>query len=334
MQKISLAFCLCLTVVVMACTIARICGLSYYNTVDASWETFWQYMSASLGLTLTSIAAFRSLFVSHRVSHRRQETSDLEALRLLYARVTRALRRTFSFHSWETRGWPSKGGDNRAALDTDGHIDLGKIERGTITGLRSFIHRYQPMPATASDFMSSQIVEEVGERHDTWPLPNQIAVQAVPADHMHGKPSSINESGRHEKMPTSEESRRHHKILAHKGSRRHDKMLNSQESRRQDKMLTRQETDTHEKDLVMDDNGKYDLALTRPAKVRNLPVSRGESSVLATGDSGFDGSGHWFRGSANGKIPPKTRVGIMSKMSCGGFVCSAGFKAERYRDEE
>ena len=40
-------------------------------------------------------------------------------------------------------------------------MDLGKIEHGTFTGLRTFIDEYQRTPNTASDVMSSQIGEEV-----------------------------------------------------------------------------------------------------------------------------------------------------------------------------
>ncbi|KAI4163184.1 MAG: hypothetical protein LQ342_003117 [Letrouitia transgressa] len=294
----------------------RISGLSYYNTVDATWETFWQYVSASIGLIMTSIAAFRSLFISHHVSHRQQEISDFENIWLLYARIRQALRRIFGIQPWKLRIRHSKNSDTSECSSADQAMDLGKIERGTITGLRTFIHQYQRTPTTASQVMYSQTGKEVDERKETWPLPDKVAVRGL-ASH------------RHDKIPSNEGSGSHNKMLAHKESRKYDKMLHSQESRKHDKILDTLDPCEYDKVLAINGSGNSGTALARPEQVRNAPTR----SVVTTGDSEFDGSSSWLRGSASGKVTPKTRVGIMSKMKCGGFVFSAGFKAERYRED-
>lgn len=298
----------------MVCTIMRISGLSYYNTVDATWETFWQYVSASVGLIMTSIAAFRSLFISHHVSHRQQETSDIENFCLLYARIRQALKRALSTQYWNFRVRHSKNSDTGERSSTDQAIDLGKIERGTITGLRTFIHQYRT-PTTQSQVMYSQTGKEVDDQKETWPLPDKVVVKGH-ASHRH-----------HDKI--SEGNGRQNKILAHKESRKYDKMLHSQESRKHDKILDNPDPGEYDKMLATNSSGNSSTALARPERVRNAPAR----SAVATGDSEFDGSGSWLRGSTSGKATPKTRVGMISKMKCGGFVFSAGFKAERYRED-
>lgn len=333
-QKTALAFCLCLTIVVMICTVARIAGLTYHNTFDATWETFWHYISASVGLTLTSIAAFRSLFISHHVSHRQQETSDFEALQLLFAKIKQALRRTTSTQCWRPRVWYCNDSDNSDSSDAIRGMDLGTIERGTITGLRTFIHEHRRSSATESNIMHSNIQEEFVSHKQTIPLPDNISVGEIAGNHRQQRVSSDGGSGRHEKILVHKDSRRHDKILAHKESRKQDKILNSQESRKRDKMLVRQEADTRDKVPAIDENATHDGMVNRPANVGQFARQQGERSGLATGDSDFDDGGRYLSSNANRKAKPTTKVGVMSKMTCGGLVFSAGIKAERYREEE
>ena len=257
---------------------------------------------------MTSVAAFRSLFIFHRVSHRQHETSDFERIGLLYAKFKQALRQTFSIQSWRTRSWFSKDSDTTQSSDANKGMDLGEIERGTITGLRTFIRQYQQTPAGASQVMYSQTEREIDE-HEAWPSPDEVVIRGAADDR-----------GR-DHVTGSEGSGRHEKILGHKESR-HDKMLTRQESRQNYKFLAGNSSD------------KYDTTLARPNRVRSAPVHHANRSITATGDSEFDGSGTWLRSSASGKMTPKTRVGMMSKMKCGGIVFSAGFKAEKYRERE
>ena len=310
----------------------RISGLTYYKAVDAAWEAFWQYVSASIGLALTSVAAFRSLFISHRVSHRQQESSDFRYLWLVYKKGKQALQRLLSVESWRTRAWYLRDKDETDGFDTHQGVDLGKIERGTITGLRTFIHQYQRTPATPSQVMCSHTGIEVDDYRETW-TPDKVVTRGLARDHKYGKTPSISGSGRHKKILDHKESHRLDKMLAHKESRRQDKMLNSQESRKHDKMLRRQETDEHDKVIATVGIGIEDAIIAIPEKARRGPDYRRHHPVTATSDSDFDGSRSWFRGNSGGKWTPKTKAGMMAKLKCGGIVFSAGFKAERYKEE-
>ena len=294
----------------MVCTIARISGLSYHGTVDATWETFWQYMSASIGLVLTSVAAFRSLYLSHRRGNRQQDFSDLEALRRIYTKVKQAFRSTFSIQKWGTGLSHSKDSDASKDLEAHAGRHWGKIEHGSITGLRSFIREYRHTPATVSEIMSSQIREDVDEHTDKFTLPANTVAGSCSYDEVANKDGG----GRQEKMLAQKDNHRYDKILVSKGSRKHDKML------------TREATGEQDKILAIDGSDKYGaLILKKPAKVRHEPKRFGDDSVLETNDSNFN---------TNGKAKPRARIGIMSKIKCGGLVFSAGFKAERYREEE
>ena len=343
-RKIALALCLCLTIVVMVCTIARISGLSYHETVDATWETFWQFEAASLGLTLTSVAAFRSFFVTYRVSHNQQEVSDFEALRLLWAKLDQMLRRAFSTPSLKTSAWYTqhiKASDADRSPNGNAGMGLGDIERGTITGLRTFIQDYERAPTSASEIMSSQIIEEIDETRETWPLPNNVAIGQPAAGRKDHTAPYRQQSDRYRKTLVQKNSLGDGKIVAHKGSRRHDKelalrtdrrddkILNSQDSWQRDKMTIMRPDDQHSGIFAIDPGDNFDIELSRPKAVCNLPTKPASRSIIATGDSDFD-YGHWTRGNRDGKPPAKTKLGMMSKIKCGGLVFSAGFKAERF----
>ena len=345
-RELALASCLCLTVVVMVCTVMRITGLSYYKSVDAVWETFWQYVSASVGLCLTSVAAFRSLFISHRVSHRQQETSDLERLSLLYDRVKRALKRNWSIQPLRVRAWQSR---QEYASDTSNQfrgMDLGKVERGTITGLRTFIRQYQRSPDTPSRLMYSQTGMEVEDHEEVRMSPDSIFAMGVARNHKHDEIIGADRSGKHDKIPTFERHPRHERTLAHQGSRKfekllniqesrkHDKMLNSQESRKHDKMLKRQENDEGDKVITKNGGEESDMIIARPKKIHSASSNHNQRSVTTTFDSDLNSSRIWSSGRGRGKITPKTRAGMMAKMKCGGFVFSAGLKAERYKEQQ
>ncbi|KAL9032274.1 MAG: hypothetical protein Q9214_008036 [Letrouitia sp. 1 TL-2023] len=169
--------------------------------------------------------------------------------------------------------------------------------------------------------MYSQTGKEVDDRKETWPLPDKVVVRGL-AGHR-----------RHDEIPPSEGSGRHNKMLAHKESRKYDKMLHSQESRKHDKIIDTLDSCEYDKVLATNGSSNSNTAQARPEQARGAPTHHVNRSVVATGDSEFYGSGNWLRSSASGKTTPKTRVGMMSKMKCGGFVFSAGFKAERYRED-
>lgn len=271
----------------MVCTVARIFGLSYHNTVDATWETFWQYMSASIGLILTSVAAFRSLFVSHRRNHDPQEFLDLEVLQRLYARMKQALRRAFSIQHWGTDLRHLNDSETSKDLEAHAGRDWAKIEHGTITGLRSFVHAYRHTPATVSEVMSSQTRKDDNDYTETWPLPDDAVAGSCSYDDIashdgHKKTLVPNNDHRYDKIPVSKASPNDYNMLAWEGAET------------QDKILAINGSEKHEAPI-----------LDKPAKVWSGPNRFCDDSVLATDDSSRDTGPRLFQGNAKGKAKPK-----------------------------
>ena len=130
--------------------------------VDSTWGIFWQVMAAALGLTVTAVTAFRSLFVSHQVG--RTQGSPPVVWRL-YKKTKEAMRRTFTLRTWLSK---STKDSSTLRASEEGDIELGSIERGTITGLRSFIAGYRKTKPDASQSTA------MGEEDDTLPLSEKI----------------------------------------------------------------------------------------------------------------------------------------------------------------
>ena len=65
-QKLVLACSLGLTIVLVALTITRVAGIKDNGSVDSVWETYWQSISAELGVFLAAASAFRAFFVSRK----------------------------------------------------------------------------------------------------------------------------------------------------------------------------------------------------------------------------------------------------------------------------
>ncbi|PWY71379.1 hypothetical protein BO83DRAFT_427980 [Aspergillus eucalypticola CBS 122712] len=63
-QRIILTLSLCLTVVMIILSIVRVSGLVYRDIVDTVWETYWQFLSAEVGVFLAAAVSFRSFFVA------------------------------------------------------------------------------------------------------------------------------------------------------------------------------------------------------------------------------------------------------------------------------
>lgn len=129
--------------------------------VDSVWEIYWQFMAAALGLTMTAVTAFRSLFVSH--PNGRTQGSASVVLQL-YEWSKGAMRRTLTLRTWLSK---STKDSNTLMASEEGNIELGGIERGTITGLRSFIAGYRKMKPDASQTLQSTVM---GGEDDTVPL--------------------------------------------------------------------------------------------------------------------------------------------------------------------
>ncbi|KAE8414444.1 hypothetical protein BDV36DRAFT_265156 [Aspergillus pseudocaelatus] len=65
-QKLVLMSSLCLTIVLVALSITRVAGLVHHGAVDTIWETYWQSLSAELGVFLAAASTFRSFFIAQR----------------------------------------------------------------------------------------------------------------------------------------------------------------------------------------------------------------------------------------------------------------------------
>ena len=207
----------------MICTIARTSGVSYHDVVDTTWLTFWQYMSASIGLILTSITTFRSLFVSYRRGPSPQEFSDLEAVRRLCTKVKQALRRTFSTQYLGTGSWYSNDSNVGKNLGAHAGKDGGKIEHGSITGLRSFIRQYRHTPTTASETISSQIREDVDDHAETFSLPDSTIASSCTYDdlasHCGGSRHDLCGTELQDKVPATDGCERYGELIINKPSK-------------------------------------------------------------------------------------------------------------------
>lgn len=183
-QKLALASTLCLTIVVVICTVIRAAGLRNGNRVDFVWETYWQYIAASTGLSMTAATAFRSLFISHR-SDQEREQEQSGSHRHWFSSVRRKLggKKVFARRSWPSKPPSSKqsGDTTLGSSSVDHDLELGNVESGTITGLRSFIHNFGRTKATTtSQIMRSQEPREDNELDDTWPLSNKVVTGGGP----------------------------------------------------------------------------------------------------------------------------------------------------------
>jgi hypothetical protein len=63
-QKFGLAAFLCLSICMIIIAIIRVSGLHYKNTFDNTWIFMWQQVEACVAVTMLSLTAFRSVFVS------------------------------------------------------------------------------------------------------------------------------------------------------------------------------------------------------------------------------------------------------------------------------
>ena len=92
-QKVALSFSLCLTVCMIAVTIVRMSGIVYTDgqSIDAVWEIFWSFISAEVGLLMSTLTAFRAFFVS-----RSTRNFDPHAKRSWYSKATIRVRLLFS----------------------------------------------------------------------------------------------------------------------------------------------------------------------------------------------------------------------------------------------
>ena len=136
-QKLALASTLCLTILTIVCTIVRVAGVrtsSNNSSLDTVWQTYWQFITADIALTMTAATAFRTFFTSrHDKEEHRSESSGS-----WLGQRWRAFKVALS-----PRSWRKKSGAQEAVEDTSTptpRIELPLVEeRATMTGMRTFI---------------------------------------------------------------------------------------------------------------------------------------------------------------------------------------------------
>jgi hypothetical protein len=127
-QKFLLAISLCLTVFVIAVTLVRASGLRAGSNIDSVWKVYWSFIAAEVGLIMAAATAFRSIFVA-RASERAQAEHNKEWE--WHYQKKRLLRRVLPF--------TAKGSTTLPSFNTK---RVGRIPRGTMTGLKTFFSRF------------------------------------------------------------------------------------------------------------------------------------------------------------------------------------------------
>ena len=140
----------------IAVTLTRASGILNHDFIDATWEIYWLYLSAEVGLLMATATAFRSFFIAR--SRRRAEPgskptwyeTELQRLRSVL-RSTRASSRKHreQLHSSE----------EHSARDVES-MSLPQIPPPTMTGIRTFISGSGKKNWTRSPMMASRSEED------------------------------------------------------------------------------------------------------------------------------------------------------------------------------
>lgn len=69
-QKVALSFFLCLSIVMIVIAIVRISRITHSGILDSVWQGFWQTLEPCIALLMSSITAFRTIFVSQEMRER------------------------------------------------------------------------------------------------------------------------------------------------------------------------------------------------------------------------------------------------------------------------
>ncbi|KAL5342019.1 hypothetical protein BJX70DRAFT_405376 [Aspergillus crustosus] len=100
-QKIILGCSLCLTIVMIALSIVRVCGLVYGDSVDSIWQTYWQFLGSEIGVFLASAVAFRSFFTARKQSSNDAPYSIKRAWKKSVSKTIRRSQSDRLHNSWD-----------------------------------------------------------------------------------------------------------------------------------------------------------------------------------------------------------------------------------------
>ena len=139
----------------IAVTLTRASGLVNNHTVDATWEVFWQYMSAQVGLILSTATAFRTFFVAR--SRRSPEVTNHAAwYRTLLLQLTPMLNSTRRIHRRNLKSPSSPDTTKDLSERTQEMMALPQIPPPTMTGIRTYITGVGKRTWTPSQIMASR----------------------------------------------------------------------------------------------------------------------------------------------------------------------------------
>lgn len=139
----------------IAVTLTRASGLVNNHTVDATWGLFWQYMSAQVGLILSTATAFRTFFVARR---RRfpEATNHAAWYRTMLRQLTQMLNSTRRTHDRNQKSPSSPDTPNDLSERTEEMMALPQIPQPTMTGIRTYIKGVGKRTWTPSQIMASR----------------------------------------------------------------------------------------------------------------------------------------------------------------------------------
>jgi hypothetical protein len=154
-------------------TIIRVSGLkgAPQGALDSGWEVYWQIISAEVGIAMTAVTAFRSMLVNHRSASRSSGRGEER-----WSGMKGVIRKLGSWPSWlsSSRSGSAYTEEHRRARPLD---DLPRPERGTLTGIRTFIEgqgtgREQGFERVDTRGSSGELRTLAEE--ENWPLPTIV----------------------------------------------------------------------------------------------------------------------------------------------------------------
>ena len=162
----------------IAMTLVRASGLIYEGIMDASWETYWNFLATEVGIILTSFTAFRTFFVAQAT-----KKPFGASYNSWYTYSKRILRQAIRPWTWRVRSSNratsvSSGSSNTERVDE--FQELVDIPRPQMTGIRTFIRGSGRSTLGMSQIMASKVYEEDEDaRPAASPLrkPERIVVQ-------------------------------------------------------------------------------------------------------------------------------------------------------------
>lgn len=131
-QQLGLGIFLCLSVIMTIIAIIRISGYRFHGvgirgSIDSTWAFFWLYLEACVAVIMSSITAFRSLFIhgSSKTIDRNENQNPIDAIR---ERISRRAVRC---------GWDEVDGEPRISNLNTAH-----------TGIETIIYHKEPLTET------------------------------------------------------------------------------------------------------------------------------------------------------------------------------------------